>query len=193
MMMDALAIIAIIATFICCLVCRHLYRIGYCQCNESRDNDWWHNQDNVLPQQTIESPETINYTDNLQQDYMKWNSIDVYHWFIMLHNGYFQKYKDILLLKLQKQNINGQNLWKLNIDNVDELGITDVKDKMLLLANILKLMRNEMKRRDSLQDRFAKIVINSSHTNDNSQLQSFHTTNDENNKVLPLHRAFSIY
>ena len=75
--------------------------------------------------------------------YVAWGSSEIVEWIMQIESGRFEKYEDILLDNMEREEVDGECLSSFNENDLDRLGITGFKDKKILLANIRKLTMNE--------------------------------------------------
>ena len=75
-------------------------------------------------------------------DYTLWQSNDVYQWIMTIHGGKFQKYSQNLKVNIDLENIDGSCLKILTTTDIHRWGISDFKDKQILLESIKHLKSN---------------------------------------------------
>jgi len=91
--------------------------------------------------------ENANYLKEPEQefnllDYTLWQSNDVYRWIISIHGGRFQKYAHSLQKNIKLENVDGSLLKCLTTTDIHRWGVTDFKDKQILLESIKHLKSN---------------------------------------------------
>eukprot|EP01084_Bolivina_argentea_P094226 169387_1 len=84
----------------------------------------------------------IDVYGHTKDKYDMWDSKDVYDWIVSVYNGRFKKYEMMLYTNIKKENIIGNCLPKLDIRDIDRIGITEFKDKIALMVKINELIGN---------------------------------------------------
>merc|ERR1712154_505917 len=78
-----------------------------------------------------EKRKTLDDTSN----YKKWSYHDIVYWISYLEAGRFEKYEELFLQNMKKENVKGLHLTDLDKHDIHRLGCTDYGDKKALLAH----------------------------------------------------------
>eukprot|EP01084_Bolivina_argentea_P154094 268648_1 len=76
--------------------------------------------------------------------YKSWQYNDVFEWIINIENKRFKKYENKLFHKLKEECIDGTCLNEMDANDLHRLGITQFKDKKVLMKYIEKLIRQNV-------------------------------------------------
>jgi len=69
-------------------------------------------------------------------DYHLWQWHDVYRWMISMPEGRMMRYASVLQSSLKQDNVDGNRLKSLNVNDLHRIGITDFEDKQIVLQHI---------------------------------------------------------
>ena len=76
------------------------------------------------------------------KNYLDWKAKDVVEWIMSLENQRFIKYKDLLLNKFVKENVDGLALNEMDAGDLAQFGVNDFKDRKCLIKHIKSLSNN---------------------------------------------------
>ena len=77
------------------------------------------------------------------KNYLDWKAKDVVEWIMSLENQRFMKYKDLLLSKFVKDNVDGPALNDMDAGDLTQFGINDFKDRKCLIKHIKSLKNKD--------------------------------------------------
>ena len=87
--------------------------------------------------QEIESTE-------LQTKFQNWDYKDVVEWIMKIENGLFLRYKNILLSTMKEQEITGDIIGDITMNDLDRMGIKSFKHKNILINNLKQFNVNNI-------------------------------------------------
>ena len=129
------------------------------QMNEQDDDESYHSSysDPIYPYKYAVQKQTSFYgldddmidnedTKKLNvNNFYNWKSDDILEWILSLDNGLFVEYKEILNKSLNEENLNGQNLDKVDKEDIKIWGVKDFEHRRKLYQHFQSLTSKEGK------------------------------------------------
>ena len=91
----------------------------------------------------LENKELKIKLHKFQPSHHDWDYIKIVHWIMKIQNGLFKPYKQILLQSLKKEEIDGKCLCQIDINDLNNFGITKFAHKKILMSHLHQLTKND--------------------------------------------------
>ena len=91
----------------------------------------------------LENKELQIKLHKFQPSHHNWDYIKIVNWIMKIQNGLFKPYKQTLLENLKREEIDGKCLCQIDINDLNNFGITKFAHKKILMSHLHQLTKND--------------------------------------------------